>query len=93
MARRCPRGHNAGQQDVPRASTREDLSDVLYVFEDSPLLLLVLIVGAMIAIFLITATAAQHRGHASRTDPRVCRKCGASHPSFAAFCRRCGTKL
>jgi hypothetical protein len=24
---------------------------------------------------------------------RMCRACGAAHPSFARFCRRCGKRL
>jgi ribosomal protein L40E len=56
-----------------------------------PILLLILVVGA--AIGVIVATARRFRRHAISTDARLCRNCGLSHPPFAQFCRRCGSKL
>jgi ribosomal protein L40E len=56
-----------------------------------PPFLLVLIVAVI--VFLLVATASQHRRHSSQTDVRLCRGCGAGHPAFAQFCRRCGRKL
>jgi ribosomal protein L40E len=56
-----------------------------------PPIILILIVA--IVIFLLIATASQHRRHTSLTDVRLCRGCGAGHPAFAQFCRRCGRKL
>jgi predicted amidophosphoribosyltransferase len=49
-----------------------------------PLLLLVL------AVTLVLIVAPGRRGGEGQ---RVCRNCGASHPPFAQFCRRCGRKL
>ena len=46
-----------------------------------------------VVLFLLIATASQHRRHTSQTDVRLCRGCGAGHPAFAQFCRRCGRKL
>jgi uncharacterized membrane protein len=28
-----------------------------------------------------------------RGEQQICRACGASHPNFARFCRRCGRQL
>ena len=53
---------------------------------------LVFFVTAVVIVLLIM-TASQHRRHSSATDPRTCRGCGASHPPFAEYCRRCGKKL
>jgi ribosomal protein L40E len=54
-----------------------------------------IIVFGMVFVLLIMLikTASQHRRHSSMTDPRICRSCGASHPPFAQFCRKCGSKL
>ena len=46
-----------------------------------------------VLVFLLVATASQHRRHSSQTDQRLCRGCGASHPRYAQFCRRCGRRL
>jgi ribosomal protein L40E len=48
---------------------------------------------AAILLFLLIATASQHRKYSSQTQQKLCRGCGASHPNFAAFCRRCGRRL
>ena len=60
-------------------------------FMGSPILLVFILI--VIAIVLLIATAAQHRRHSSATELRLCSSCGASHPPFAEFCRRCGRKL
>jgi ribosomal protein L40E len=52
---------------------------------------IVLVAAAL--LFLLIATASQHRRYLSQTQTRLCRGCGASHPNFATFCRRCGRKL
>ena len=49
-----------------------------------PMLLLVL------AFVLVLIFAPQRRGGDLRN---TCRTCGAAHPTFARFCRRCGKKL
>jgi ribosomal protein L40E len=48
---------------------------------------------AAVLLFLLIATASQHRRYSSQTQQKLCRGCGASHPGFAVFCRRCGRKL
>ncbi|HEY7089838.1 MAG TPA: hypothetical protein VH518_17200 [Tepidisphaeraceae bacterium] len=48
---------------------------------------------AAVLLFLLIATASQHRRYSSQTQTKLCRGCGASHPGFAAFCRRCGRRL
>jgi ribosomal protein L40E len=56
-----------------------------------PWFLVIVIVAVL--VFLLIATASQHRRHSSQTDVRLCRGCGTGHPAFAGFCRRCGRKL
>ncbi len=56
-----------------------------------PGFLFVLVIA--VVLVLLIATASQHRRHSSQTDVRLCRGCGAGHPAFAQFCRRCGRKL
>jgi ribosomal protein L40E len=51
------------------------------------------LVVAGVVVLLLVKTAKQHRRHSAETDQRLCRACGAAHPPFAAFCRRCGKKL
>jgi ABC-type nitrate/sulfonate/bicarbonate transport system permease component len=51
----------------------------------------VVIVAAV--LILVILTAASGRRGVSRAQGRVCRTCGASHPMFAQYCRRCGQKL
>ena len=48
---------------------------------------------AAVLLFLLIATASQHRRYSSQTQNKLCRGCGASHPGYAVFCRRCGRKL
>lgn len=56
------------------------------VFADYPLLTLFAVIVA--AMFLMSALSPrQPRGG------QVCRGCGANHPDYAAFCRRCGRPL
>ena len=50
-----------------------------------------LIVAVVLILLVITAT--QHRRHVEETEHRLCRSCGAAHPSFARFCRRCGRAI
>jgi len=44
-------------------------------------------------LFVIWFTMTQHRRHAARTQQRLCKGCGASHPAYANYCRRCGQRL
>jgi len=52
----------------------------------------IFVIGAIVLVLLWT-TAKQHRRHSEQTDQRLCRSCGAAHPPFAEYCRRCGKKL
>ena len=54
-----------------------------------PFLMVVAIVVAVVVVVLSTATGRGRGGDLRRT----CRMCGAAHPAFARFCRRCGSKL
>lgn len=53
-----------------------------------PLLMIV-----MVAAYLLAAILTQRRTPPWHTEQRICPGCGASHPHFAQFCRRCGKKL
>jgi ribosomal protein L40E len=48
---------------------------------------------AAVLLFLLIVTASQHKRLTSQTQSKLCRGCGASHPNFATFCRRCGRRL
>jgi ribosomal protein L40E len=52
-----------------------------------------LIAIAVIFLIMIFRTATMHRQHMLDTDQRMCRGCGARHPTYAMFCRRCGRRL
>jgi ribosomal protein L40E len=47
----------------------------------------------VIVLIALAVTARQNRRYAEQTRMRLCRRCALSHPSFAGYCRRCGTKL
>jgi ribosomal protein L40E len=51
----------------------------------------VIIVAA--ALILVFMSIASNRRNASRLEQRLCQSCGAAHPPFAQYCRRCGQKL
>ena len=53
------------------------------------ILLLVIVAIALLLIFKAGGGGAGRAAHITRT----CRECGATHPGFARFCRRCGKKL
>jgi len=61
------------------------------LFFGFPVFLIVMFV--FLVVILLIVTAQQHRRHSSATELRLCSSCGASHPPFAEFCRRCGKKL
>jgi predicted amidophosphoribosyltransferase len=45
----------------------------------------------LVVVFLVAVLSG--RGHARLGPQRLCKTCGASHPGYARFCRRCGQKL
>ena len=45
----------------------------------------------VVVVVLVISTQAGKRAH--RHGQQLCRACGASHPGFAKFCRRCGRQL
>jgi ribosomal protein L40E len=51
---------------------------------------LIIFILAVILFLLVTSRASDER---PRKDPRACFDCGATHPSHANFCRRCGRRL
>jgi hypothetical protein len=52
-------------------------------------LILVIVAVALLLIFKGGGGGAARAAHMTRT----CRDCGATHPGFAKFCRRCGKRL
>ena len=53
----------------------------------------VVVFVSVILIIMLIRTATVHRQHTLDTDQRLCRGCGARHPTYAVFCRRCGRRL
>ena len=51
-----------------------------------------LIIVAVVVVLLFTGIGFNRRGGV-RMQSRMCRACGAAHPPFAQFCRRCGQRL
>ena len=58
------------------------------VMDGKFILIVVVVVVALVLIFRSSGGAARAM-HMTRT----CRDCGATHPGFAKFCRRCGKRL
>ncbi|WP_428940782.1 hypothetical protein [Fontivita pretiosa] len=52
----------------------------------------VILVATVLLVVLI-ATASQGRRFNSSAQNRICQGCGAAHPHYANFCRRCGRRL
>jgi ribosomal protein L40E len=50
-----------------------------------------IIVALVVAVFIVSIAAGRRNGN--RMQGRMCRACGAAHPPFAQFCRRCGQRL
>jgi uncharacterized OB-fold protein len=46
----------------------------------------------MVAIIVFVSVVFS-KSHMGEGVGRVCKNCGASHPPFARFCRRCGQRL
>ena len=51
-----------------------------------------ILLATMVAVFVIVRTVSR-AGRPRRAEQYICRACGASHPQFARFCRRCGKQL
>ena len=51
------------------------------------------VIIGMLVLVVFFVNASLFRRRADRMQQRVCRACGAPHPSFAQFCRRCGQRL
>lgn len=49
----------------------------------------ILLVIVVVFVWLLLFKSGGRGAHVTRT----CRDCGALHPPFAKFCRRCGRKL
>jgi len=49
----------------------------------------VIVVGVVLIVLISTWTSRRQ----GRFGQRMCGSCGAAHPPFAQFCRRCGQRL
>ena len=47
---------------------------------------LMIVVFAFVLVLVLLKPGGSH-------GSRTCRQCGATHPKFARFCRRCGQRL
>lgn len=47
----------------------------------------------VVVLIALAVTARQNRRHAEQARMRLCGRCGAGHPPFADYCRRCGMRL
>ena len=54
-----------------------------------PPIFIFVIVAVVVFLIIRVLSGPRH----PRGEMRVCRACGASHPGFAKFCRRCGRQL
>ena len=51
----------------------------------------VIVVTLVVAAFIVSVAAGKR--NLGRMQGRMCRSCGATHPPFAQFCRRCGQRI
>ena len=51
---------------------------------------IIIVVVVIVALLLIFKSGSGQRAVGMT---RTCRDCGATHPGFARFCRRCGKRL
>jgi len=52
-----------------------------------------LIIVFAVVVILLFLTASRSRRNLPFLEQRQCPSCGAGHPAFARFCRRCGQRL
>jgi hypothetical protein len=52
-----------------------------------------IVVMATVFIVLVIIARQGRRNYLARNRGRQCSNCGAVHPPFAQFCRRCGQRL
>jgi hypothetical protein len=58
------------------------------LFELPPLFIVL-----VLAVVMFIVVSAMSGRRPARGAMRICRACGASHPGFARFCRKCGRQL
>lgn len=46
-----------------------------------------------VVVIVLILSGSGGRRNAPPMHPRACRSCGAGHPPFAQYCRRCGQRL
>ena len=61
---------------------------VVQLLELPPMFIMLVIAVVFFLIFRVLSGPRNRGG-----EGRLCRGCGASHPGFARFCRRCGKQL
>ena len=60
------------------------------LFELPPLFILLVLA---VVVFIIVSAKMSGHCRPNRGAMHICRACGASHPGFARFCRKCGRQL
>ena len=73
---------------TPKVPVMELLAQGVPPTMDARFIIIVVIV--VVALLLIFKSGG---GQRAMQMTRTCRDCGASHPGFAKFCRRCGKRL
>ena len=73
---------------MPQEQWMDLLSQVPIGIDPKFIIIVVIVVVALLLIFK-GGGGGVRAAHMSRT----CRDCGATHPGFAKFCRRCGKRL
>ena len=73
---------------MPQERVMELLAQAPVGVDPKFIIIVVIVVVALLLIFKGGGGAARAM-HMTRT----CRDCGATHPGFAKFCRRCGKRL
>ena len=50
-------------------------------------------VFVVVLVVVVLVAVLSGRGRGRGWAQRICKSCGASHPVYARFCRRCGQRL
>lgn len=51
------------------------------------------VIIVIVVLIVVVLNVASNRRSSARANQVLCASCGAPHPPFARYCRRCGQKL